>query len=391
MALTTSTLMQQNAFDATQAHVFTFNVYSGSQITGSKLTIKNNATLETVYDETVTSYAFEHTVPANTLTNGVYYQASIQTMDAQGNFSPASNIIQFYCYSTPTLVFNNIPTANIIPSASFAFEVKYNQAEGEALDSYVFNLYTTAGTLISTSGRLYNTTTTVPTVFAYTFSGFNNGEDYVVEVNAVTVEGTQITTGKQTVFVQYSQPGMFSSLYLTNNCKNGNITVQANVIGINGEVVPSPPKYITRNEQVYLDLTNTHTSDTPPYVQWTEGYEIPDNYVIRIWGNLGAETLSTVSLFQVVNSYSSTVAVLENANGNCIEIGIKGEKSATSNISITPFLIVKQDKTDVHGYEITGAAYKMTSADTNKDMLLTMKCISNLYSVSLEAVSYATT
>ena len=390
MALTTPTLMQQNAFDATQAHVFTFNVYSGSQITGSKLTIKNNATLETVYDGTETSYAFEHTVSANTLTNGVYYQASIQTMDAQGNFSPASNIIQFYCYSAPTLVFNNIPTANIIPSASFAFEVKYNQAEGEALDSYVFNLYTTAGTLISTSGRLYNTTTTVPTVFAYTFSGFNNSEDYVVEVNAATVEGTQITTGKQTVFVQYSQPGMFSSLYLTNNCKNGYITVQANVIGINGEVNPSPPKYITRNEQVYLDLTNTHISDTPPYVQWTEGYEIPDNYVIRIWGSLGAEVLSTTSLFQVVNAYSSTVAVLENANGNCVEIGIRGEKKS-SDTFITPFLIVKQNKTDVHGYEITGVAYKMTSADSNKDMLLMMKCIGNLYSVSLEAVSYTTT
>lgn len=390
MALTTPTLMQQNAFDATQARVFTFNVYSGSQITGSKLTIKNNATLETVYDGTVTSYAFEHTVPANTLTNGVYYQASIQTMDAQGNFSPASNIIQFYCYSTPTLVFNNIPTANIIPSASFAFEVKYNQAESEALDSYVFNLYTTAGTLISTSGRLYNTTTTVPTVFAYTFSGFNNGEDYVVEVNAVTVEGTQITTGKQTVFVQYSQPGMFSSLYLTNNCKSGNITVQANVIGINGEVNPSPPKYITRNEQVYLDLTNTHTSDTPPYVQWTEGYEIPDNYVIRIWGSLGAEVLPTTSLFQVVDAYSSTVAVLENANGNRVEIGIRGEKNSSGTF-ITPFLIVKQNKTDVHGYEIAGTAYKMTSADSNKDMLLMMKCIGNLYSVSLEAVSYTTT
>lgn len=390
MALTTPTLMQQNAFDATQAHVFTFNVYSGSQITGSKLTIKNNATLETVYDGTETSYAFEHTVPANTLTNGVYYQASIQTMDAQGNFSPASNIIQFYCYSTPTLVFNNIPTANIIPSASFAFEVKYNQAEGEALDSYVFNLYTTAGTLISTSGRLYNTTTTVPTVFAYTFSGFNNGKDYVVEVNAATVEGTQITTGKQTVFVQYSQPGMFSSLYLTNNCKSGNITVQANVIGINGEVNPSPPKYITRNEQVYLDLTNTHTSNTPPYVQWTEGYEIPDNYVIRIWGSLGAEVLSTTSLFQVVNAYSSTVAILDNANGNRVEIGIRGEKKSSGTF-ITPFLIVKQNKTDVHGYEITGVAYKMTSADSNKDMLLMMKCIGNLYSVSLEAVSYTTT
>ena len=364
--------MQQNAFDATQAHVFTFNVYSGSQITGSKLTIKNNATLETVYDGTETSYAFEHTVPANTLTNGVYYQASIQTMDAQGNFSPASNIIQFYCYSAPTLVFNNIPTANIIPSASFAFEVKYNQAEGEALDNYVFNLYTTAGTPISTSGRLYNTTTTVPTVFAYTFSGFNNGEDYVVEVNAVTVEGTQITTGKQTVFVQYSQPGMFSSLYLTNNCKNGYITVQANVIGINGEADPMPPNYQKIGTETVVTLKDNE------YVQWTEGYEIPENYTLRIWGLFGD------SLRDVINNKFPTkyfpTAFLTNAQKNYVEVGIRYDLAYPA-LKMTPCLTVKQTTTDVHGYELTGDTVNWDGE--NIDWVLTLKCINNLYSISL--------
>lgn len=375
MALTTPTLMQQNAFDATQAHVFTFNVYSGSQITGSKLTIKNNATLETVYDGTETSYAFEHTVPANTLTNGVYYQASIQTMDAQGNFSPASNIIQFYCYSAPTLVFNNIPTANIIPSASFAFEVKYNQAEGEALDSYVFNLYTTAGTLISTSGRLYNTTTTVPTVFAYTFSGFNNGENYVVEVNAVTVEGTQITTGKQTVFVQYSQPGMFSSLYLTNNCKNGYITVQANVIGINGEADPMPPNYKTLLGENVVELQGNQ------YVQWTEGYEIPENFTLRIWGSFGDETLVPQTEFSTI---FAPCAYLTNAKGNFIEVGVKCDVERNSagqptGLKASPCLTVKQDITDIHGYELVGEKI----AYTEGLYVITLKCINNLYSISL--------
>ena len=342
MALTTPTLMQQNAFDATQAHVFTFNVYSGSQITGSKLTIKNNATLETVYDGTITSYAFEHTVPANTLTNGVYYQASIQTMDAQGNFSPASNIIQFYCYSAPTLVFNNIPTANII------------------------------GTLISTSGRLYNTTTTVPTVFAYTFSGFNNGEDYVVEVNAATVEGTQITTGKQTVFVQYSQPGMFSSLYLTNNCKNGYITVQANVIGINGEADPMPPNYQKIGTETVVILEDNE------YVQWTEGYEIPENYTLRIWGLFG-DSLRDIIKNKFPTKYFPT-AFLTNAQKNYVEVGIRYDLTYPA-LKMTPCLTVKQTTTDVHGYELTGDTVNWDGE--NIDWVLTLKCINNLYSISL--------
>lgn len=388
MALTTPTLMQQNAFDATQAHVFTFNVYSGSQITGSKLTIKDNATLNTVYEGTETSYAFQHTVPANTLTNGTYYQASIQTTDAQGNLSPASNIIQFYCYSTPTIVFNNIPTANIIPGASFAFEAKYSQAENEALDSYVFNLYTTAGTLISTSGQLYNTTTTVPTIFAYTFSGFNNGEDYLIEVNAVTVEGTQIATGRQTIFVQYSQPGMFSSLYLTNNCENGYITVQANVIGINGEANGDIVYGTFSDNTPYIDLLpSTSAPDKATEIVWKEGYEIPDNYVVRLWGKFFDRTQMLQLLNDMITSYVNPIAYFTNSANQYIEVGIKygwSSSGTTMLITATPYLIVKQSKNSIHGYELFGETYSEDYADyMDSLMCLTIKCINNLCSIEI--------
>ena len=89
MALTTPILYTVNAFDATQAQVFYFNVLGGNQVTANTLTIKNNATLSIVYSATQTTFKFEHILPANTLTNGTYYQATLTTKDAQGNESNA--------------------------------------------------------------------------------------------------------------------------------------------------------------------------------------------------------------------------------------------------------------------------------------------------------------
>ena len=69
MALTTPILYSVSAFDATQAQVFNFNILGGNQVVANTLTIKNNATLATVYSETQTTFKFEHILPANTLTN----------------------------------------------------------------------------------------------------------------------------------------------------------------------------------------------------------------------------------------------------------------------------------------------------------------------------------
>ncbi len=274
--LTTPILYSIPAFDAQNSMVFTFASISGPQVVANTLTIKDNVTLTTVYSQTQTTYRFEHTLPANTLTNGTYYQATLTTKDAQGNESSPSNPIQFYCYSQPTFVISNMPTGNVVTNSSFAFNVQYNQIQGETLNAYVFNLYSISGTLISTSGTMYNTDTTLPLNISYLFSGFEDKASYSVEVTGVTTNGTQITTGRIGFTTNYIAPDAFSSLFLSNNCQGGYITIVSNVIAIDGETNPPSPTYIDNKE---IDIRGEGQ-----YVQWTQGYEIDGDFTTRIWG-----------------------------------------------------------------------------------------------------------
>ena len=265
-----------DAFDATKAQTFSFNVIGGSQVVANTLTIKNNATLATIYSQTQTTYKFSHNLPANTLTNGTYYQATLTTKDAQGNESNASSPIQFYCYSQPTFEISNMPSNNVIPNSNFAFTVTYNQAQGEILNAYVFNLYSTSGALISTSNTMYNTDTSLPLNISYLFSGFEDNASYSIEVTGVTANGTQITTGRISFTTNYTSPETFSDLLLANNCKGGYITIKSNVIGIDGVSNPETPAYIKNKE---IDLT-----DVDSYVEWNEGYRIINDWTMRLWG-----------------------------------------------------------------------------------------------------------
>ena len=276
MALTTPILYSVSAFDATQAQTFLFNVLGGSQVVANTLTIKNNATLATVYSETQTTFKFTHILPANTLTNGTYYQATLTTKDAQGNESNVSSPIQFYCYSQPSFAISNMPSSNVVRNSSFAFEVTYNQAEGETLNEYIFNLYSASGALVSTSGTMYNISAELPLVVSYLFSGFEDNASYSIEVNGITANGTQITTGRITFTTDYTKPDVFSFLFLTNNCKGGYITIKSNIIGINGVSNPETPTYIDNKE---IDLRADGS-----YVEWLEGYVITGNWTLRIWG-----------------------------------------------------------------------------------------------------------
>lgn len=276
MGLTTPILYNVSAFDATQVQTFAFNVIGGSQVVANTLTIKNNTTLETVYSQTQSTFKFEHILPANTLTNGTYYQATLTTKDAQGNESSPSTPIQFYCYSQPTFIISNMPTGNVVANSSFAFNVTYNQEQGEILNAYVFNLYSASGVLISTSGTMYNTDSTLPLTLSYLFSGFEDKASYSVEVTGVTTNGTQITTGRVGFTTSYTTPDTFSFLFLTNNCKGGYITIESNIIGIDGETNPDPAIYIDNKE---IDVRADGN-----YVQWSKGYEINNNWTMRLWG-----------------------------------------------------------------------------------------------------------
>ena len=276
MALTTPILYTVSAFDATQEQVFNFNILGGNQAVANTLTIKNNATLSTVYSATQTTFKFEHILPANTLTNGTYYQATLTTKDAQGNISNASAPIQFYCYSQPTFEISNMPTGNIVTNSSYAFTVTYNQAQGEILNAYVFNLYSASGVLISTSNTMYNTDTSLPLNVSYLFGGFEDNASYSIEVTGVTTNGTQITTGRIPFTTSYTKPDMFSFLFLTNNCKGGYITIRSNVVGIDGIANPEPPVFIDNQE---VDLRKNGS-----YIEWVEGYMVTGDWTLRIWG-----------------------------------------------------------------------------------------------------------
>lgn len=108
------------------------------------------------------------------------------------------------------------------------------------------------------------------------FSGFEDKSTYFIEVNGVTSGGTQITTGRIKFTTNYSTVNTFSYLFLTNNCSGGYITIESNIVGIDGITNPQNPTYIDNTE---IDLRNDGY-----YVEWVDGYIISGDWTMRMWG-----------------------------------------------------------------------------------------------------------
>lgn len=276
--LTTPILYSQAAFDATQAHTFTFNVVGGEQVTQNKLVITNQSTSEIVYQAVQTTYKFEHILPANTLINGVYYSTYVVTYNANGTASAQSNSIQFYCYSTPSFAFSNLPINNIITNSSYNFQVTYNQAEGELLNSYSFTLYDAQRIQIATSGVQYvGAITTPPTIISYQFTGLIDKTSYYIRAIGQTAQGAQVDTGLIAISIIYTVPSLFSIIELSNNCSGGYVIVRSNLIEIGSESNPTPPNYVDNNTAV--DVRNNGQ-----YIEWNSGFELNDDWTASLWG-----------------------------------------------------------------------------------------------------------
>ena len=276
MALTRPTLIAVPSFDATQSFTFTFTVQSGSsQIVANQLTIRRQLDNRIIYNEKQETFKYEHIVNANELTNGTYYNAVVSVFDADDNQSPVSIPIQFWCYSTPTIDFINIPSNNIINNASFDFSFAYNQNEGELINSYVINLYNAFQTQIATSGIIYVQNGSPPYTGNYLFAGFEDNTTYFIQITGTTINNAVISSEKIQFNVSYSKPDLFTLIELTNNCEEGYITLKSNIVLIEGTSNPTPPKYI--NKQA-VDLTQEGS-----WVEWNDGYSISGDFLTRIW------------------------------------------------------------------------------------------------------------
>lgn len=270
MALTQPILNSIAAFDATQEHIFSFISIGGDQVLGSQLTIYDNETGAQVYQGNYTSFKFEHPLAAGTLTNGKYYNATISTINNASEFSEPSNPVAFYCYTAPVLTITNIPASGTIEQSNYTFQGNYVQAEGELLNGYQYTLYDSNKEQISQSAILYDG------LYQHTFSGMANDTSYYVELSGSTINNTPVSSGLLLFTIRYIQPASFAICDLVNNCENGFIQISSNIVSIDGKSEPDPPKYIDNKE---VDLT-----DDGSWIQWDEGFNIQNDFTMRIWG-----------------------------------------------------------------------------------------------------------
>lgn len=262
-----------SAFDATRAHNITFTVIGGAQVVANRLVISNNETGAIVYNKTAITMKLEHTIPANTLTNGGYYNAVVYTIDNANNESVASTAVPFYCYSQPVLTIDNIPATETIENGTYTFTGTYIQQEGEFLNSYQYTLYDSNKNVLSKTPLIYYET---DSSLSYTFVGMSNDTSYYIELSGETVNGTHITSGVIYFTVRYIQPASFAICDLVNNCDDGYIQVSSNIVAIDGKSNPDPP--------IYIDDKEVDLRDPDSWVEWDSGFRIQDDFTLRAWG-----------------------------------------------------------------------------------------------------------
>ena len=263
-------LYDTSAFDATIEFALSFR-WSGNQAFKNRLIVKKNDTNELIYDQTQTTQQLRHAIPANSLTNGICYNAQIQVYDKDNNESLLSEKILFYCYTTPTFQFSNISPNQIVQNSFIDYIISYSQPEGEVLNSYQVYLYDSHQLDIYHTGLKYNTDN-----LSGRISGLSDGTQYYVRAVGETLNRMSLDTGFIPISVSYITPSLFSLVELENLELDGAIRITSNIISIVGTSNPDPPTYINNAE---IDLTQSGH-----FVNFSEGFSINKNFLLNVVG-----------------------------------------------------------------------------------------------------------
>ncbi len=283
-------LFEIPAFDAAEDFSFSFS-WSGAQAMGSRLTIRKNENNSPLFTGNDTSMKQIFRLPAETLENGVCYNAFLEVLNHQGAvISDRSNVIVFYCYSTPALVFQNISQNAVIENSSFTVTAEYSQAEGEPLTQYQISLYDLNRVPIQRQGIQY-LTKPVSQIQA-TVTSLENDGSYYIRATGETLNRMTVDTGYVLVNVKYIQPSMFSFVDLQNVGSKGYISVTSNLITLRGRA------HVPEEELEYRDGTLVDLSEDGRFIQFSEGFSfsrdftlgysffgIPLNTAVMRWGD----------------------------------------------------------------------------------------------------------
>lgn len=255
-------------FPSTKDFTFKFNVEGISQqIFYNELEIKlSSDTSQIKYKQRIQEFRYQHTVPANTLTNGSQYVAILRVYNNSNQLIGESNPIFFYCLSLPAL---SIPTIvnGEVGSQTVLFQGTYGQAEGEILQSYRFILYNDNQNIIAESPEIYSD------IIRYEFSDLESRQKYYIELQVSTVNEMTHSTGLVEFTPRYVAPRFSSAIELENLPDEASVLVTCNVIRIIG-IPDIEPIIYTDDGMVNLTCNG---------VWFDDGFKLRGNWTIQMW------------------------------------------------------------------------------------------------------------
>ena len=233
--------------DSTKDNLIEFDVNGGDQVVGNRITIYIEGTNKIAFQETINNFEFNHIIPKNALTNGQKYTIVIQTKNIDNQLSEISDMVSLKCYSEIVLTINNI-TDGKIKNQNEIFKATYSQAEGATLNSYMWKFYDSSKNLLYSSGELFDDK------LEYSTTGWNNNENYYVELITITTDYYEKSTGLIPFTAQYLQPILNNVIAAENNKDKARIEINAHVIQIMGHMEDGKiPTYINDEE---IDLSD---------------------------------------------------------------------------------------------------------------------------------------
>ncbi len=254
-------------FDATENYILRFNVVGGNQVFKNEIEIYNNDTNVRVFQETIPSFEFYHTIPLGTLINGTMYKVRLRTYDSLNNTSAWSDYVLFKCLSKAIITIPSIINGEV-KNQTELFTGNYVQTENSELESFRFYLYNSDKNIISFSSEIFGTD------LQYQFTGLENGKEYYVEIKVISIDGLEGTSGLIKFKANYLQPILKNLLTLENQSDKGNIKVSAKIVRVLGQIGSGKISY----ESGYLNLLGGSV-----YFDNENGFGIDDDFTLQIW------------------------------------------------------------------------------------------------------------
>ena len=280
-------------FDSTKDYEITLS-WPGNRAHANRIIICDNDTNNVIFDDTISSFALKHIIPARTLQNNKKYTIQAQIYDIENIPSALSNKVLFYTFATPDFYFEGLSENALISNSSFTVTIHYYSEDWEDISKYVFYLYDASKKQLLESNEM-----TDDYDISYTYKGLDNNTVYYIRCIGVTVNGMELDTGYVEITVKYENPNTYARIYATPLPSQGCIQVSTNLIII---------QYTGSDDFEYIDGMIDLRDKT---LYYNEGFLIENDFTViirgmNLWQNADLLKMSNDNLGLTLSSHIYT-------------------------------------------------------------------------------------